>query len=57
MNIPKLNSVDFLTSQLSAFEFSWWVKYDLDYIKNWSFWLDIQIIIRTIGTLFQNNQL
>jgi Undecaprenyl-phosphate glucose phosphotransferase len=33
------------------------VKYDLDYIKNWSFWLDIQIIIRTIGTLFQNNQL
>ena len=33
------------------------VKYDLEYIKNWSFWLDIQIIIRTIGTLFQNNQL
>lgn len=32
------------------------VKFDLDYIKNWSFWLDIQIIIRTIGTLFENNQ-
>jgi putative colanic acid biosynthesis UDP-glucose lipid carrier transferase len=32
------------------------VKFDLDYIKNWSFWLDIQIIIRTIVTLFQNNQ-
>jgi Undecaprenyl-phosphate glucose phosphotransferase len=32
------------------------VKFDLDYIKNWSFSLDIQIIIRTIGTLFENNQ-
>lgn len=31
------------------------VQYDLAYINNWSIWLDIQIIIRTVFVLFSKN--
>ena len=27
------------------------VKFDLDYIERWSFWLDLQILFRTIGCM------
>jgi lipopolysaccharide/colanic/teichoic acid biosynthesis glycosyltransferase len=29
-------------------DFSDWVRLDLEYIDHWSFWLDIQILFRTI---------
>jgi len=29
-------------------DFSDWVRLDLEYIDQWSFWLDIQILLRTI---------
>lgn len=32
----------------SITKFDDWVKLDLDYIDNWSFWLDIKILVRTI---------
>jgi len=32
----------------SNLSFREWMKLDLFYIENWSFWLDIKIILRTI---------
>jgi lipopolysaccharide/colanic/teichoic acid biosynthesis glycosyltransferase len=29
-------------------EFQTWVRLDLEYIDNWSIWLDLQILLRTI---------
>ena len=31
------------------------VNYDLAYINNWSIWLDIEILFRTIFVLFGKN--
>jgi lipopolysaccharide/colanic/teichoic acid biosynthesis glycosyltransferase len=31
--------------------FKEWVRLDLEYIDNWSFWLDIQILCQTIPTV------
>ena len=33
-------------------DFKDWVRLDLQYIDNWSIWLDIKIILRTIGVVF-----
>ena len=30
------------------------VQYDLDYLKNWSFWLDLKIIARTVLIIFND---
>ena len=32
----------------SDIDFQRWMELDLEYIDNWSFWLDIQIIVKTI---------
>ena len=40
---PRRNSVDFTE----------WMKMDLAYIDNWSLWLDVKILIKTIGTVFR----
>jgi exopolysaccharide biosynthesis polyprenyl glycosylphosphotransferase len=37
----------------SNLSFREWMKLDLFYIENWSFWLDIKIILRTIGVVFR----
>lgn len=29
-------------------DFDEWVKLDLEYVDNWSLWLDIKILIRTV---------
>jgi len=36
-------------------EFSDWVRLDLEYIDNWSLWLDIKILIRTIPVVFKGS--
>ena len=33
--------------------FSEWVRLDLEYIDNWSIWLDIKIILRTFPAVFR----
>lgn len=35
----------------SDVSFRRWMKYDLFYIENWSFWLDLKIIFQTIGAV------
>lgn len=37
----------------SDLSFSRWVKWDLWYINNWSFWLDIKIILATIPVVLK----
>ena len=36
----------------SDIDFNKWMELDLQYIDNWSFWLDIHIILRTIPAVF-----
>ena len=33
-------------------EFNDWVRLDLEYIDNWSLWLDFKILLRTIPAVF-----
>lgn len=33
-------------------DFSEWVRLDLEYIDNWSIWLDVEILIRTVPAVF-----
>ncbi len=33
-------------------DFSEWVRLDLEYIDHWSFWLDLEILIKTIPAVF-----
>ena len=35
--------------------FDKWVEQDLDYIHNWSMWLDILILFRTVGVVVSGN--
>ena len=35
-------------------EFSTWYKYDIEYIDNWSLFLDIKIILKTPFALFSS---
>jgi lipopolysaccharide/colanic/teichoic acid biosynthesis glycosyltransferase len=32
-------------------DFNQWVAMDLEYIRNWSFWLDIKILLRTVSAV------
>lgn len=39
----------------NSISFKEWMKMDLDYIDNWSLWLDIKIIFKTVGVVFRAN--
>ena len=34
-------------------DFDEWVKLDLEYVDNWSLWLDIKILIKTLPAVFK----
>lgn len=36
-------------------DFGDWVRLDLEYIDNWSFWLDLKILCRTVPVVFTGN--
>lgn len=36
-------------------DFDTWFKYDLQYIENWSLYLDLQIILKTIPSMFRRS--
>jgi lipopolysaccharide/colanic/teichoic acid biosynthesis glycosyltransferase len=36
-------------------DFKEWVRLDLEYIDNWSLWLDLKILLRTIPAVFTGN--
>ena len=36
-------------------DFDIWFKYDLQYLENWSIWLDIEIILKTPFSLFKKD--
>ena len=38
-------------------DFDTWFKYDLQYIENWSLYLDLQIILKTIPSMFKRSTL
>jgi lipopolysaccharide/colanic/teichoic acid biosynthesis glycosyltransferase len=33
-------------------DFDEWVRLDLEYIRSWSLWLDLKILLKTVGTVF-----
>ena len=39
----------------NADDFETWFKYDVEYIENWSLYLDIKILFKTIPSLFSKN--
>ena len=39
----------------NADDFETWFRYDVEYIENWSLYLDVKIILKTIPSLFRRN--
>ena len=39
----------------NADNFETWFKYDLEYIDNWSLYLDIKILFKTLPSLFKKD--
>jgi len=36
-------------------DFDEWVKLDLEYIQNWSLWLDFKVLLKTAGAVFRGS--
>ena len=45
---PGLTCLWQITGRNKIKKFEEWVKLDVEYIDNWSLWLDIKILLRTI---------
>lgn len=56
----RLNVIPGMTGLLqinerNADDFETWFKYDVEYIENWSLYLDIKIILKTIPSMFKRS--
>ncbi len=49
---PGLTCLWQISGRNQIVEFKDWVRLDLEYIDNWSFWLDLRILFRTIPAVF-----
>lgn len=49
---PGLTCLWQISGRNQIVEFKDWVRLDLEYIDNWSFWLDLRILLRTIPAVF-----
>lgn len=49
---PGLTCLWQISGRNNVTDFKDWVKLDLEYIDNWSIWLDIKILLRTIPVVF-----
>ena len=49
---PGLSCLWQISGRIEVKEFSDWVRLDLEYIDNWSLWLDIKILVRTVPVVF-----
>ena len=49
---PGLTCLWQISGRNQIVEFKDWVRLDLEYIDNWSFWLDLSILLRTIPAVF-----
>ena len=49
---PGLTCLWQVSGRNNVSDFREWVRLDLEYIDNWSFWLDLRILIRTIPAVF-----
>ena len=45
---PGLTCLWQVSGRNNVADFGEWVRLDLEYIDNWSFWLDVKILLRTI---------
>ena len=49
---PGLTCLWQVSGRNNVSDFREWVRLDLEYIDNWSFWLDLRILLRTIPAVF-----
>jgi lipopolysaccharide/colanic/teichoic acid biosynthesis glycosyltransferase len=49
---PGLTCLWQVSGRNNVSDFKEWVRLDLEYIDNWSLWLDIRILLRTIPAVF-----
>ena len=49
---PGLTGLWQVSGRNNVSDFKEWVRLDLEYIDNWSLWLDIKILLRTVPAVF-----
>ena len=49
---PGLTCLWQISGRSDVTDFKEWVRLDLEYIDNWSIWLDLAILLRTIPAVF-----
>jgi lipopolysaccharide/colanic/teichoic acid biosynthesis glycosyltransferase len=52
---PGLTCLWQISGRNEVTDFKEWVRLDLEYIDNWSLWLDIKILLRTIPVVIGGN--
>jgi lipopolysaccharide/colanic/teichoic acid biosynthesis glycosyltransferase len=52
---PGLTCLWQVNGRNEIYKFDEWVKMDLEYIDNWSIWLDIKILLKTIPTIINGS--